>query len=110
MLEYAKFSEVLADEEMRAIEAEVKYEGYLKLQRQEVEKLARMDDVAVPESLDFRKVPGLTQEAMTTLEKSRPTDSRPGQGNPGCNPGGADKPGYCYKTREKADQKRECST
>ena len=72
VLEYVKFSEALTDEEMSTIEAEAKYEGYLKLQNQEIAKLARMDEVVIPDGLDFQKVSGLTQEAVTMLERSRP--------------------------------------
>jgi tRNA uridine 5-carboxymethylaminomethyl modification enzyme len=110
VLEYAKFSEVLTDEEMRAIEAEVKYEGYLKLQRQEVEKLARMDDVAVPESLDFRKVPGLTQEAITTLEKSKPRTVGQARAIPGVTPAALTSLVIAIKLEKRLITKRECST
>ncbi len=110
VLEYAKFSEVLAEEEMRAIEAEVKYEGYLKLQRQEVEKLARMDEVVVPESLDFRKVPGLTQEAIATLEKSRPRTIGQARAIPGVTPAALTSLVIAIKLEKRLITKRECST
>jgi tRNA uridine 5-carboxymethylaminomethyl modification enzyme len=86
VLEYAKFSEVLTDEEARAIEAGIKYEGYLKVQRQEVEKIAKMDGAAIPDGLDFRKVPGLTQEAITALERSRPRTIGQARAMPGMTP------------------------
>jgi tRNA uridine 5-carboxymethylaminomethyl modification enzyme len=110
VLEYAKYSEVLAEEEMRAIEAEVKYEGYLKLQRQEVEKLARMDDVVVPEGLDFRKVPGLTQEAIATLEKSRPRTVGQARAIPGVTPAALTSLVIAIKLEKRRVTKRECST
>ena len=110
VLEYAKFPEVLADEEMRSIEAEVKYEGYLKLQRQEVEKLARMDDFAVPEGMDFRKVPGLTQEAIMTLEKSRPRTIGQARAIPGLTPAALTSLVIAIKLEKRLIAKRECST
>jgi tRNA uridine 5-carboxymethylaminomethyl modification enzyme len=72
VLEYAKFSESLSNEEMRAIESEIKYEGYLKRQKKEVSKLRRTDRMKIPKDLDLGKVPGLTREAREKLEKYRP--------------------------------------
>jgi tRNA uridine 5-carboxymethylaminomethyl modification enzyme len=72
VLEYRKFPDQLTDEEMRHAEAEVKYEGYLRRQEKEVERIKRMDKVKVPESTDFNRVPGLTREAVENLLKSRP--------------------------------------
>src|SRR4030065_1679213 len=72
MLEYRKFPDPLTDEEMRYAEAEVKYEGYLRRQDKEVDRIRRMDKLRVPESTDFNKVPGLTKEAGEKLLSSRP--------------------------------------
>lgn len=86
VLEYGKFPEPLSDEEMRVIEAEVKYEGYLQRQRRDIEKLARMDGIRIPEGLDFRKVPGLTQEAVLRLCESRPATLGQARALPGVTP------------------------
>lgn len=72
VLEYRKFPDPLTDEEMRNAEAEVKYEGYLRRQEKEVQRIKRMDNLKLPESTDFNKVPGLTKEAVENLLKSRP--------------------------------------
>jgi tRNA uridine 5-carboxymethylaminomethyl modification enzyme len=72
VLEYKKYSVPLTDEETRAIEAEVKYEGYLTRQEKEIEKLLRMDKLRVPEEIDFGRVPGLTKEVTDKLDKFRP--------------------------------------
>ena len=72
VLEYRKFSDSLTDEEIRYAEAEVKYEGYLRKQEREVARIKRMNLVKVPEDIDFKKVPGLTKEAVEKLSKSRP--------------------------------------
>ena len=57
---------------MRFAEAEVKYEGYLRRQDQEVERIRRMDKTKIPEGIDFQNVPGLTREVVEKLKKSRP--------------------------------------
>jgi tRNA uridine 5-carboxymethylaminomethyl modification enzyme len=72
VLEYRKFSDPLTDEEIRYAEAEVKYEGYLRKQEREVQRIRRMNSVKVPDDIDFKKVPGLTKEAVEKLSKSRP--------------------------------------
>jgi tRNA uridine 5-carboxymethylaminomethyl modification enzyme len=72
VLECKKFDEPLADEDVRTIEAEVKYEGYLKRQEKDVEKMGRMDAIRIPSGLDFQSIPGLTREVIFRLEKARP--------------------------------------
>jgi tRNA uridine 5-carboxymethylaminomethyl modification enzyme len=72
VLKYGKFNGQLTDEEIRHAEAEVKYEGYLRRQEREVEKLKRMDNLRVPEKIDFKSVPGLSKEAVENLLRSRP--------------------------------------
>ncbi len=41
MLKYRKIPEALSDEEMRCLESEIKYEGYLKRQEKEVSRLGQ---------------------------------------------------------------------
>ena len=72
VLKYGKFPADLNEEEMRAIEAEIKYEGYIAKQEKEIAKLTRSKAASVPSGLDFRKIPGLTREAVEKLEKGRP--------------------------------------
>jgi tRNA uridine 5-carboxymethylaminomethyl modification enzyme len=110
VLECGKFTELLPDEEMRAIEAEVKYEGYLKRQKQDIDRLARMDGVAIPESLDFRKVPGLTQEAIVMLEKSRPGTVGQARIIPGVSPAALTNLAISINIEKKLGIKRRCST
>jgi tRNA uridine 5-carboxymethylaminomethyl modification enzyme len=86
VLEYGKFSEFLNDEEMRAIESEVKYEGYLKRQKKEISKLSRSDRMKLPASLDLGKVSGLTREAFEKLKKYRPRTIGEAKRIPGLTP------------------------
>jgi tRNA uridine 5-carboxymethylaminomethyl modification enzyme len=72
MVEYKKFLTRLTDEEMRHIESEVKYEGYLKKQEKEIASLKKTDRVKIPENLDFSKIPGLTKEVVERLESLKP--------------------------------------
>jgi tRNA uridine 5-carboxymethylaminomethyl modification enzyme len=110
VLEYGKFSESLAEEELRAIEAEVKYEGYLKRQAQDIARLARMDASAIPDSLDFRKVPGLTEEAIVMLEKSKPRTVGQAREIPGVTPAALTNLVISINIEKRRDKKRQCST
>ncbi|NIM90522.1 MAG: tRNA uridine-5-carboxymethylaminomethyl(34) synthesis enzyme MnmG [Candidatus Aminicenantes bacterium] len=72
MVEYKEFRTGLTDEDMRNIESEVKYEGYLKKQEKEIASLKKTDRVKIPENLNFGKIPGLTREVVERLESLRP--------------------------------------
>jgi len=86
VLEYGKFSESLSDEEMRAIESEIKYEGYLKRQQREVSRLQKTDRMKIPKDLNFGKVPGLTREALEKIEKYKPKTIGQAKRIPGLTP------------------------
>jgi tRNA uridine 5-carboxymethylaminomethyl modification enzyme len=72
VLELGKISVELTDEDARHVESEIKYEGYLKKQEKEVERLKKADSFRIPDHYDFGRVPGLTREAVEKLEKARP--------------------------------------
>jgi tRNA uridine 5-carboxymethylaminomethyl modification enzyme len=76
VLEYKKMPEALSDEEIRHIEAEIKYEGYLRKQEKEIAKIAKVEGSRIPEELDFNEVRGLTREAVEKLTKNRPRTIR----------------------------------
>ncbi|RFT16808.1 MAG: tRNA uridine 5-carboxymethylaminomethyl modification enzyme GidA [Candidatus Saccharicenans subterraneus] len=62
----------LNPEEIRFIESEIKYEGYLRKQEKEVARIMRLDNLPVPRDLNYREIPGLTREQVEKLEKNRP--------------------------------------
>ena len=72
VVEYKKFSGLLTDEEIRHVESEVKYEGYLKKQEKEIARIKKIEGEKIPENTNFRKIPGLTREVMEKLEEIRP--------------------------------------
>ncbi|MCX6564312.1 MAG: tRNA uridine-5-carboxymethylaminomethyl(34) synthesis enzyme MnmG [Candidatus Aminicenantes bacterium] len=86
MLEYGKIPEVLTDEEVRHVEAEIKYEGYLKKQEKEVAKILKIDGLKIPEKLDFKKIHGLTREAVEKMDKQKPRTIRDMKKIPGLTP------------------------
>ncbi|MGB7296148.1 MAG: tRNA uridine-5-carboxymethylaminomethyl(34) synthesis enzyme MnmG [Candidatus Aminicenantales bacterium] len=86
VLEYKKFPEPLTDEEMRHAEAEVKYEGYLRRQEKEVDRIQRMDSTKIPDGVDFQSVPSLTREVVEKLKKTRPQTLGQAKKIPGMTP------------------------
>jgi len=54
------------------IEACVKYEGYIDIQKREVAKTRKMAKTAIPADLDFASVVGLSREVRQKLTKARP--------------------------------------
>lgn len=86
VLEYTKLDEDLTDEEVRHIEAEVKYEGYLRKQEKEIARIKKLDQEKIPPGLDFEVIPGLTQEVKEKLEKFRPKTLGEAKKIPGMTP------------------------
>jgi len=76
----------LSREEIRHIESEVKYEGYLKKQAKEIARIARIDGVKIPPGLNFRKIPGLTSEVVENLDRAAPTTLGEAKRIPGMTP------------------------
>ncbi|MDW7760761.1 MAG: tRNA uridine-5-carboxymethylaminomethyl(34) synthesis enzyme MnmG [Acidobacteriota bacterium] len=72
VLEYAEVSTPLSDEDMRSIESEVKYEGYLKKQDREMIRVAGADRMKIPSDLEYPTVPGLSREVAEKLAAARP--------------------------------------
>jgi tRNA uridine 5-carboxymethylaminomethyl modification enzyme len=63
---------VLDPQTEETLEVEVKYEGYINMQRQEIERLARMQGMSIPETLEYEAVEGLSKEIREKLKKNRP--------------------------------------
>lgn len=54
------------------VEIEVKYEGYLKRQMEQIQRFQKLEDVSFPEEFEFGSVIGLTIEVMEKLKKIKP--------------------------------------
>jgi tRNA uridine 5-carboxymethylaminomethyl modification enzyme len=53
-------------------EIQVKYEGYIKRQMEQIQRSKRLEEVAFPEGFDFGSILGLTTEVMEKLKKIKP--------------------------------------
>ncbi|MBM3328465.1 MAG: tRNA uridine-5-carboxymethylaminomethyl(34) synthesis enzyme MnmG [Calditrichaeota bacterium] len=62
------------DDFVRRVEAEVKYEGYLKRQALRASELMRSRERVIPEALDYDAIKGLSSEGREKLLRIRPVD------------------------------------
>ena len=62
----------LRRDELRRVETDFKYEGYLAQQRRQVERMKRAENRLIPEWFDYGKVSGLSREVVEVLSKVRP--------------------------------------
>ncbi len=61
------------DLDLESVETTLKYDGYLKRERAEVERCRRSGRRAIPEAFPFDHVPGLSNEVMHRLRQVQPT-------------------------------------
>ena len=57
---------------INTINIEVKYEGYLRQQEDDIKKLEREESMEIPEEIDYLNLKGLRLEARQKLDKIRP--------------------------------------
>lgn len=65
--------DTITDDVISQIEMDIKYEGYIKRQTEQIDKFKRLEDFAIPESFSYNDIPGLSKEIVQKL-----TDVRPG--------------------------------
>ena len=58
--------------ELKSVETEIKYEGYLQQQQRAMERLKKSEQHSIPEWFDYRSVSGLSREMQEKLTKIRP--------------------------------------
>lgn len=56
------------------VEHDFKYEGYILLQRQDLQKMERLRTRPIPPGLDYDQVPSLSREVRERLKKARPAN------------------------------------
>ena len=54
------------------VEVDIKYEGYIRIQLQEAQKLHSYEDFEIPEGLDYLNMDGVSLEAREKLDKIKP--------------------------------------
>jgi len=68
------------------VENDIKYEGYVKRQREQVIKLQHLEQVIIPENIDYTAVHGLTREIRQRLTEIRPRSIGQASRIPGITP------------------------
>lgn len=58
--------------EVRAVETEIKFAGYLEQQKKSIEKLKAAESVSIPGWIEYGAISGLSREMRETLERVRP--------------------------------------
>lgn len=64
--------DILPEEVTEQVEICVKYEGYIKRQREEVARFKKMEEKSLPQNFDYVQVPNLSLEAREKLNKTQP--------------------------------------
>ena len=78
-LDYEKLAEVdenrpeLAFDVQEQVNIEIKYEGYIKRQRQQVAQFKKLEGKKLPENFDYAQVNSLRKEAVQKLNKIQPS-------------------------------------
>lgn len=60
-------------EALEQAEIQLKYAGYIDRERDMADKMTRLENLRLPEDLDFKKMPSLSSEAVDKLTRVRPT-------------------------------------
>jgi tRNA uridine 5-carboxymethylaminomethyl modification enzyme len=80
------FSSGIDEGVLRQLEIELKYEGYIKRQNEEIAKIRRHETIELPEELVYRNIPGLSNELQDKLSKARPASLARASRIPGITP------------------------
>ena len=59
--------------EKEEVEIQIKYEGYIKMEEEQVEKFKKLENKKLSEDMDYSSIKGLRIEAMQKLNKIKPT-------------------------------------
>ena len=74
------------EEIVEAAEIRIKYSGYIEREKMVADKLARLENIKLPKSLDFNSLQQLTIEARQKLSKNRPETIGQASRIPGISP------------------------
>lgn len=61
-----------ASEVRREVQLQIKYEGYIRRQKEQVERFKRFEDMTLPEEMEYGDLAGLSNEVVEKLSRVRP--------------------------------------
>lgn len=67
-----KTRQPLSEEVIEQVNINIKYDGYIRRQLQQIEQFKKLENRRIPEDIDYSSVPSLRIEARQKLEKFRP--------------------------------------
>ena len=67
-----KFPKDLSEEVSEQVNISIKYDGYIKRQKKQVEQFKKLENKKIPENIDYDQVKSLRIEAVQKLKKFRP--------------------------------------
>ncbi len=76
----------LTEMERNFIEAEFKYRGYIRIEQSRAERMRALENVGIPDSIDYFRIPSLRRESAEKLSKVRPESLGQALRIPGVNP------------------------
>lgn len=82
----SEFPDDRREEIVEAIEILIKYQGYIDREKENAQKLQRLENLKIPSSFDFSSIRALSTEARQKLEKHRPTTIGHASRIPGISP------------------------
>ena len=62
----------LDEEELEQVEVQIKYKGYIKKEKNNADKLTRLENLKIPVSIDYHKLGSMTIEARQKLSAIKP--------------------------------------
>ena len=68
----AKAPQTLGPKVAEQVEIEIKYEGYIQKQLNEIEKFKNMEQIKIPEGMNYSSIHGLSNELKEKLSHTRP--------------------------------------
>lgn len=63
---------IMNEQEVKIVEMNIKYEGYIKKDLERVKKLEQMENKKIPETINYDAITGLKNEAREKLKKIKP--------------------------------------
>ncbi len=76
----------LSPRQAERVEIEAKYEGYIRQQQRDVEKMAQLEEHPIPADLDYARISGLSTEMIERLDRVRPASLGQAARVPGVTP------------------------
>ena len=73
LIKYNKIPNIYSKEVIEQVEIFIKYEGYIKKEEKEIQRMKEIEKIKIPSNIDYDKVINLASEAKDKLKKVMPT-------------------------------------